>query len=65
MREFALVGVWALFAIYVRHNESNIYIAYSAMTGTIILFIAIAFHAFKNRETSPFKKLQERLQEKS
>lgn len=65
MREFALVGVWALFAIYVRHNESNIYIAYSAMTGTVILFIAIAIHAFKNRETSPVKKLQERLQEKS
>jgi len=64
MREFALVGIWALFAIYVRHNESNIYIAYAAMTGTVILFIAIAFHAFKNRETSPVKKLQERFREK-
>tara|TARA_R110001632_G_scaffold10350_12_gene38478 strand:+ start:86 stop:499 length:414 start_codon:yes stop_codon:yes gene_type:complete len=64
MREFALVGIWALFAIYVRHNESNIYIAYAAMTGTVILFIAIAFHALKNRETSPVKKLQERFREK-
>lgn len=65
MREFALVGIWALFAIFVRHNDSNMYIAYSAMTGTVILFIAIAIHAFKNRQTNPFKKLQERLQEKS
>lgn len=65
MREFALVGIWALFAIYIRHNDSNIFIAYSAMTGTIILFIAIAVHGIKNHKTSPFKKLQERLQEKS
>ncbi|WP_396632416.1 tryptophan-rich sensory protein [Maribacter sp. R86514] len=65
MREFALVGVWALAAIFVRHNGSNIYIAYSAMAGAIILFITIAAHGIKNHKTSPFKKLQERLQEKS
>lgn len=64
MREFALVGVWALFAIFIRHNGANIYIAYSAITGTVILFIAIFVHAFKNRKTSPFNKLQERLSTK-
>ena len=61
MREFALVGVWALFAIFIRHNGSNIYIAYSAITGAIILLIAAAIHGIKNHETSPLKKLQQRL----
>lgn len=65
MREFAMVGAWALFAIFIRHNGSNMYIAYSAMTGTVILFIAAAIHGIKNHETSPFKKLQERLNDKS
>jgi len=64
MREFAMVGAWALFAIFIRHNGSNMYIAYSAMTGTVILFIAAAIHGIKNHETSPFKKLQERLNDK-
>lgn len=65
MREFAMVGAWALFAIFIRHHGSNMYIAYSAMTGTVILFIAAAIHGIKNHETSPFKKLQERLNDKS
>lgn len=61
MREFAVVGIWALFAIYIRHQSSYDTIAYTALVGCIILFIAISIHAFKNRETNPFKKLQERL----
>ncbi|MEP2239935.1 MAG: tryptophan-rich sensory protein [Maribacter sp.] len=65
MREFALVGVWALIAIFIRHNGSNIYIAYSAMTGSIILFIAVAIHGIKNHKTSPFIKLQERMKDNS
>ncbi|MEP2281233.1 tryptophan-rich sensory protein [Maribacter sp.] len=65
MREFALVGVWALIAVFIRHNGSNIYIAYSAMTGSVILFIAVAIHGMKNHKTSPFKKLQERMKDNS
>lgn len=65
MREFALVGIWALFAIFIRHNESNMSIAYAAITGVIILFVAITIHAMKNHETNPFKKLKERLREKN
>ena len=65
MREFALVGVWALFAIFIRHNGSNMYIAYAAITGVIILFVAITIHAMKNHETNPFKKLKERLSDKN
>ncbi|WP_339841458.1 tryptophan-rich sensory protein [uncultured Maribacter sp.] len=64
MREFALVGIWALFAIYSRHEGSNNSIAYTALIGCIILFIAISAHAFKNRKTSPAQKLQERLKQK-
>lgn len=65
MREFALVGVWALFAIYSRHQDGYSSIAYTALSGAIILFIAIGVHGFKNRETNPFLKFQERLQQKS
>ncbi|MEH6514794.1 MAG: tryptophan-rich sensory protein, partial [Maribacter arcticus] len=61
MREFALVGIWALFAIYIRHEGSYNSIAYTALIGCIILLITITIHGFKNRNTNPFKKLQERL----
>ncbi|MEH6746166.1 MAG: tryptophan-rich sensory protein [Maribacter arcticus] len=60
MREFALVGIWALFAIYIRHEGSYNSIAYTALIGCIILLITITIHGFKNRNTNPFKKLQER-----
>ena len=59
MREFALVGVWALFAIYSRHEGSYNSIAYTALIGCIILLITITVHGYKNRKTNPFKKLQE------
>lgn len=65
MREFAGVGIWALYAIYVRHQNTYDTIAYTAITGVIILFIAVGIHGYKNRHTNPFKKLQERLQQKS
>jgi len=56
MREFAAVGVWALFAIYVRHKDSLEIIAYTALTGSIILFVYILWHGFQNRKTNPFFK---------
>jgi len=61
MREFALVGIWALFAIYIRHEGSYNPIAYTALIGCVILLLTITIHGFKNRNTNPFKKLQERL----
>lgn len=60
MREFALVGVWALIAIYIRHKTNIPSIAYSALGGGVILFIASGIHAFKNRATSPVEKCKER-----
>ena len=61
MREFALVGIWALFAIYIRHKDSLETIAYSALIGSLILLVAISIHGFKNRDTNPFIKLKQRL----
>jgi len=57
MREFALVGVWALIAIYVRHESGNQLIAYTAIGGAILLLVYISYHGFVNRKTSPFHKL--------
>jgi hypothetical protein len=60
MREFGVVGVWALFAIYVRHETGHEPIAYTALLGSIIIFIAIGIHGYRNRRTNPFQKLRER-----
>lgn len=53
MREFALVGVWALVAIYVRHQGTEEFIAKIAMGGAILLLLNIAYHGFINRKTNP------------
>jgi len=60
MREFALVGVWALTAIAVANWENNQTVAYTAIFVAAILFVSSASHGFKNRDTSPFNKLNER-----
>ncbi len=60
MREFSMVGAWALIAIYVRQNGEYNAIAYTALTGAIILIIAAGIHGVLNRKTNPGKKLQER-----
>lgn len=61
MREFAAVGVWALFAIYIRHKGDMETIAYTALAGSIVLFLAIGVHGYQNRKTNPAFKLMERL----
>jgi len=60
MREFAIVGVWALIAIYVRHQSNYEVIAFTALAGAIILFLSSSYHAIKNKETGPAIKLKER-----
>lgn len=57
MREFALVGVWALIAIYSRHTGSLDSIATTALVGAILLSVAVTVHGFINRRTNPFAKL--------
>ena len=54
MREFALVGVWALFAIYVRHQNSYETIAMTALVAAVVIFMSVFSHAFINRRINPF-----------
>lgn len=57
MREFAAVGVWALFAIYIRHQDSLEILAYTALACSAILLSVILFHGYSNRKSNPFFKL--------
>ena len=54
MREFAFVGIWALYAIYSRHTGSIDTIANMALTCCIILAIVIVIHLIQHRKTNPF-----------
>lgn len=60
MREFALVGVWSLVAIYMRHVNTEFNdIAMLSIVCASVLVVYIAVHGYKNRETNIFKKVQE------
>lgn len=56
MREFALVGVWALIAIYVRHINGLQLIAIPAMFAALMIFIYALLNGYRNRRTNPFYK---------
>ena len=58
MREAALVGIWALVAIAVRQWQAHDEIAVAAVIGAAVLFAVVSWHGYKNRETSPVKKLK-------
>ena len=58
MREAALVGIWALVAIAVKQWQVNQEIVIAALAASVILFVAVSVHGFKNRKTSPFEKLK-------
>ncbi|RXG14322.1 hypothetical protein DSM03_101440 [Leeuwenhoekiella aestuarii] len=60
MREFALVGAWALFAIFIRHNGEIAAIAYYALAGAVVLTVAAGLHGYRNRATNPMEKLKQR-----
>lgn len=64
MREFAAVGVWALFAIFIRHKTSYESLSYSAIACSGILLVAIGIHGYRNRKTNPVYKLMQRFQKK-
>lgn len=57
MREFAAVGVWALIAISVRHWAEIPMIQWTALIWALVVSIAIMAHAYKNRETNPFRNV--------
>ena len=56
MREFAMVIVWALIAIAVRHWDIYPMLKYTALAGSLILIIVSAYHASQNKATLPHKK---------
>lgn len=57
MREFGLVGAWALVAIAVANWDSENYIKSVAIAVAAILFISTSIHAYKNRASSPWKSI--------
>lgn len=56
MREFALVGVWSLVAIAIRHWGDYPSLHYTAMAGALLILNIVGVHAYKNRHFSPFRK---------
>ena len=59
LREFLMVSVWALVAIYIRHRTTVDEIAWTALLTAILLFIAAGIHGYQNQDTSPVKKFKE------
>ncbi|WP_213520823.1 hypothetical protein [Nonlabens sp.] len=66
MREFALVGVWALVAIFVRFQSETLLdassaqlISYTSLGFAIALFIQTVVHGAMNAKTNPVKKFLE------
>lgn len=54
LRESALVAIWALVAIGVRHKEIESSLAASAFVAAAILCLAVSYHGYQNRKTNPF-----------
>lgn len=54
MREFGVVGAWALIAIYVRHQLTHETIAILSLMGAAIILVTVFVHAFRNRKINPF-----------
>lgn len=60
MREFALVGVWALIAIAVRHQDTSGLLYYTPLAGAVLLVIVVSWHGYRNRATNPLLKFRQR-----
>ncbi len=56
MREYAAVAVWALIAIYIRHQDTTTSIAITAIVVAVVLLVNTAIHGYKNRATNPMLK---------
>lgn len=59
MREFALVGAWALVAIAYANYETQTTIVYVAGVCAAILVTSSLYHGYINRATSPIEKWKE------
>jgi len=56
MREYALVGVWALIAIALADRGRAPAVATTAFIVAAILFLSSGIHGYRNRAYSPFRK---------
>lgn len=54
MREFALVGLWALIAIAVKNWQSEDLIFYTSLFVALIVFVNISIHGYRNRKATPW-----------
>ncbi len=54
MREFSLVGVWALIAIAVANWGETQIIVYAAIATAAVLFVSSGIHGFKNRNANRY-----------
>lgn len=52
MREFALVGAWALVAIAVANSEISQTVASTSIAVAVVLIVSSSYHAYKNRHTN-------------
>jgi hypothetical protein len=59
MREFALVGAWALIAIAVANKDTHTSIFYVAIITAIIIIISSSVHGYKNKAKSPLIKYKQ------
>ena len=59
MREFALVGAWALVGIGNANKITNDIVMYFAFASAAVLLISCAIHSYKNRATNPFVKFKQ------
>ena len=57
MREFALVGAWGLTAVAVANWNEQQAVVVAALVTAAILLLSTGIHGYKNRQTSPWKKL--------
>lgn len=62
MREFALVGIWGLLAVAVANWQLHQSIVITTITVSLILFVAVAIHGYKNRATAPHIKFKQMLE---
>ena len=61
MREFALVGAWAIVAIGVANYNIEEAVVYCALITGGLLLVSSSVHAIKNKDTSPYQKFLEYL----
>ena len=59
MREFALVGAWALVAIAYANYSEHMSIVYVASIAAAVLVISSGIHGFRNRATNPMEKCKQ------